>query len=103
MSKHTPGPWQVYTEDEYDADGRWAFTYVAGVNGGPDNEIIFRFDDDYGPQMSANARLIAAAPTMYNALKSLLAYFTPEHLDSVSGMPIGTAAAKAVALAEEGE
>ncbi len=61
MSKHTPGPWKpTYESDPYrlvdHTDGR----EIAAVSG-VDNE-----------NRDANARLIAAAPDLLEALKGLL-------------------------------
>ncbi len=64
MSKHTPGPWRVGLADD---------TVVTTQDG---DEIVL-VQGDYGdptawPVMEANARLIAAAPELLEALQGLL-------------------------------
>ena len=63
-SKHTPGPWKVSPTDDtvvIDATG----AEVAAIDGDYN-------DPDTWPQMEANARLIAAAPDLLDALQNLL-------------------------------
>lgn len=54
MSQHTPGPWTF--DDDY---------YVVA---GEENDIICEL---WSQDKDANARLIAAAPEMYEALKAI--------------------------------
>jgi hypothetical protein len=64
MSKHTPGPWKV----SHEANGQWTiFAENYDVTSIPD-------DPDYGrpSEDPANARLIAAAPEMLEALKQVV-------------------------------
>lgn len=68
----TPGPWRV---DDGDTSLRVRATQrpwhcVALVTGGVDAADI---ETPHGPVYQANARLIAAAPSLYAALKELLA------------------------------
>lgn len=72
MSKHTPGPWRVESADSNGANVV-AIAQVAwcGTNG--------RYGRDGSQTISAeearaNARLIAAAPKLLNALKEMLEY-----------------------------
>ena len=68
MSKWTPGPWRVAGEDknfvyalsQSGANSFWAHVQSAGIDRITENE------------KAANARLIAAAPEMYDALKALV-------------------------------
>jgi len=68
MSKFTPGPWRVAGEDknfvyalsQSGANSFWAHVQSAGIDRITENE------------KAANARLIAAAPEMYDALKALV-------------------------------
>lgn len=66
MSKHTPGPWHVelggfvYSKTKKVAD--------VGLNGG-----YFASRISAEPERTANARLIAAAPELLEALEALLA------------------------------
>lgn len=71
MSKHTKGPWTVeeYGDDETptlviheDSESRICFMATPGSHGDP-------------AKIEADARLIAAAPCMYEALKAVI-----EHL-----------------------
>jgi len=61
---HTPGPWRVGPVDDTvvtDADGK----EVAAIDGD------YNSPDEW-PRMEANARLIAAAPELLDALKRLI-------------------------------
>jgi hypothetical protein len=60
-TQHTPGPWDVY----YDDDG---VEIRAGVDGG---DVMGMFI--HGEEMDANARLIASAPALLEALEYALA------------------------------
>lgn len=70
---HTPGPWRY-------AESRHEFYVSAGVGDDPIDTIA---GDIYG---EANARLIAAAPELLEALKRLT--FAAECRDNTSGDPI---------------
>lgn len=69
MTGHTPGPWRLHLVDDttiIDKSGR----FVASVCGG-DEDLV---DQDYNnpdewPILEANARLIASAPDLLEALK----------------------------------
>jgi gentisate 1,2-dioxygenase len=64
MSKHTPGPWKIV-----DA---WNDHMVEGQNG---EEIIWQDGPHGTPTINeANARLIAAAPDLLEALENLADY-----------------------------
>jgi len=73
--KHTPGPWEVRADpSHYDS-----FTTVVAGSGeqrkGMLRELIVEIGGWAGIETAeANARLIAAAPDMLEALKSLLAF-----------------------------
>jgi hypothetical protein len=68
-TKHTPGPWEVHREPAIDyransvfgADGKSLVAWCAG--GGPRRAIE-------GPEEDANAKLIASAPDMLEALQA---------------------------------
>lgn len=65
MSKHTPGPWTGYPANispNIEADGKC----IAQVN--PHN-------GDSEERRTANARIIAAAPELLEALKSIVFYY----------------------------
>lgn len=74
MSKHTPGPWKSHLVDDttiIDSTGR----FIASVCGGDDDlgEADYNNTDEW-PILEANARLIATAPEMLEALKAHDAY-----------------------------
>ena len=83
MSKHTPGPWAMPDSGQ----GRIS---KVGVNGGWDGMIATADCGDYARSRSeglANARLIAAAPELLEALKDML----DGHEDACTGYGEGAA------------
>ena len=69
-AKFTPGPWKVLHDDR----GLWVGAEQ------PEDHTRFGIVTEVGctalaPQASANARLIAQAPALYEALRALLAEF----------------------------
>lgn len=61
---HTPGPWRFEIRQEYPnghVNGIW----------GPDGEEIIVTDSGFYPPIISDAMLIAAAPDMLDALKSI--------------------------------
>lgn len=75
----TPGPWQV--RDEYTREG--PLTIIANIDGEYDSEgrasctydTVAICEDEFGDVLRdahSNARLIAAAPELYEALTGLL-------------------------------
>lgn len=72
MNKHTPGPWLLRTAPTSAglchivsaADWRGAFIYGDGIRKGVDDAL------PKAQELAANARLIAAAPTMYEYIAS---------------------------------
>lgn len=103
MSRHTPGPWHAYPADyrrEHDTDllpifvvGPQEFHTVAQVRAG-------NTDDDLPAQTAANARLIAAAPQMLAALRTIAALPIPEQ-DNMLSANMRIIARAAIAEAEE--
>jgi hypothetical protein len=67
MSNRTPGPWETYEfDDQIGVSGNYAD--VADCTG-----LEYRFDSSRSrEEILANARLIAAAPDLLEALKALL-------------------------------
>jgi len=87
MSKHTPGEWEVVR-------GRCGPSVEVFGGGKAITEMWDRGDKE---TQEANARLIAAAPDLYQALKRLLeAGYNADHEDY-------TVATKAIKKAEGGE
>jgi hypothetical protein len=81
MSKHTPGPWVFeYRDGKHPLndcngsriDGLWA------INGEFILGDVTGWDGGYFGPNKANARLIAAAPDLLEALEKLLAMFDAE-------------------------
>ncbi len=78
-SKHTPGPWKVFICDD---GGKWSGWPLAITAVNDEDKNIARpggfYPYTWDAAMSqreavANARLIAAAPDMYDALKAIAA------------------------------
>ena len=89
MSKHTPGPW-VYTTSLQGERGR----YIRGANDEqPGKMAIARICGRGGySEYTANARLIAAAPDLLEALLFVLKY---ESMGAVTEATARAAIAKA--------
>ena len=73
MSKHTPGPWEAHLDEAYFVTGpdrgRVAImTHLKGAHGLGGRRS--------GDESAANARLIAAAPDLLEALTDLLGWQT---------------------------
>lgn len=68
---YTPGPWTPHAID------RLAIVYVIGPE--PQNKFVCHMDDTDLPkgEQWANARLIAQAPELADAVQSLLDIFAP--------------------------
>jgi len=82
--KHTPGPWTVWEEGGVYVDSP---TYLVCSVYGP------------GPAVLANARLIAAAPELLEALKDVMERLVDRHEADESAVK----ARAAIAKATEGE
>lgn len=65
--KYTPGPWCLDVEPSDDG------TFFVQTPEGRDGQCIAEVYNQTTPDTVANARLIAAAPELYEALRSLLA------------------------------
>lgn len=96
MSAHTPGPWVVGPVDD---------TVVTHLGADGVRREVAQIDGDYNepdlwPVMEANARLIAAAPDVTEALKSCLNYIEKTESDLGIRLPCGDAARAALAKAE---
>lgn len=77
MSKHTPGPWS------YDADENEIHSDSMQETGGDPAHIC----EVLGPNKEVNASLIAAAPEMLEALKTLQANFaTGKTRDAIAAL-----------------
>jgi len=67
MSKHTLGPWEAVQTYETFPEGD-QYPYEVEIEG-PQGRLICKMR---GQNIPANARLIAAAPEMFEALRALL-------------------------------
>ena len=68
-AQHTPGPWQVAV-DIFDNDGM-PETAIQAMNGGATVAVALDFGLNNPDMRQANARLIAAAPCLLDALQEL--------------------------------
>jgi len=66
MSKHTPGPWVISGDEINTADGQ---TKIAEVIGGDGRRFQ---DEEDNTECLADARLIAAAPDLLEALEAAM-------------------------------
>lgn len=99
MSKHTPGPWN-YTMDK---DRGWDFKLTADHG---ETEIVSGCGCCDSPWVSceADARLIAAAPELLEALEKVISEYIKSLDNSDSALYLGramSAAEKAIAKAKE--
>ena len=90
MSKHTPGPWKTVARnypiaDTGDYDGCWEV-----LTGDPKKPIVQIWGDS--DEDEANARLIAAAPDLLEALRDMV-----DHGDATAFAKARAAIAKAEA------
>ncbi|EKL0657274.1 hypothetical protein ACF0C8_10115 [Pseudomonas aeruginosa] len=91
MSKHTPGPWFINGHERYTK-------YVeARIGGGWVQEVAACGPTENPEQQEANARLIAAAPELLEALQSCIQQITA--LCSADDVPDQARAAIAKATA----
>lgn len=72
MSKYTPGPWRIVF-DEYGGYDSMSSAYEIHDSDDKDLAVLDTHKDGESKQHEANARLIASAPELLEALKTLLA------------------------------
>lgn len=95
-TKHTPGPWKARRDSELDHEGKLRFEIYSHKGEAITGWGCVR-------QTEANARLIAAAPEMLEALKDLMT-FIPDSGNPDSKIAIcRKAAVLAIRKAEEGQ
>jgi hypothetical protein len=80
MSKHTPGPWQVENDDlivaaNGDAVAKVYLSITVPEIGTYNTDPSRGSDDGRVLQLKANARLIAAAPKLKDALAAMLDFW----------------------------
>lgn len=99
-SKHTPGPWEwLADEDRHEADcvpvmAKDGTLQIADIFAGTVNGSDMSVDE-----AEANARLIAAAPDLLEALEQLAAYGDPE-MDATVQLPWEDVAKARAAIAK---
>ena len=103
MSGHTPGPWTI-SVGEANCDEELAYGCIDGYVQGPRKErdefhlaTIWADTEGLRQQAPGNARLIAAAPDLLEALKRLVYWVTE---DGMTANAYTTAAYFAIAKAE---
>lgn len=69
----TPGPWSVKVDDQ-SGIGRTHSVYICTKAGWPEGQLARVNVQDGLGEREANARLIAAAPDLYEAVAAFLAY-----------------------------
>jgi hypothetical protein len=95
-TQHTPGPWYLRTNKHKNCDGSawgWLDTQQAG-NQRPPSGVDVTWSA--GQTSEANARLIAAAPDLLEALKKML----DSHEDACTGYGEGAAEKARAAIAK---
>ena len=100
MTQHTKGPWKIDLESEFDCGYCRTSSGIVGADG----SLVVAFDpsqSEYREALdpeSADARLIAAAPCMYLALKDIVEFWDSiVPTDAVNQMHINARAAIAKA------
>lgn len=86
MSKHTPGPWE-YCENS------WSTISIIGAN--QITVCVLETDIADDLEMRADARLIAAAPLMYEALEEIMQAIDKEYGPRAANFPKARAALQA--------
>ena len=76
MSKHTSGPWTIYRKTR-------TYAFIRGVGWDGFARVVKRLDgdDEDSPEGMANARLIAAAPDLLEALDDMLETYGDKYDD----------------------
>lgn len=76
MNKHTPGPWGICKWDSKTIEARIQYLHEDDEDAEPESIVVADVygGDLEGREADANARLIAAAPELLEALKELIAW-----------------------------
>lgn len=94
MAEHTPGPWSW---DAGDIGNEYSIPYCDVFAGSGDDFIIASVNDRFDrTQGRANARLIAAAPDLLEALEDAVRWFEAYVGDADHGRAFDLTRAKAV-------
>ena len=85
QNRHTPGPWKVHKNGRIVIAGGLKIYQSSGPGGGQSVSVQTAFDN----QLRANARLIAAAPEMFELLEdidNLIGEITEEAWQKLQGI-----------------
>lgn len=89
-AKHTPGPWAIYVPNSLSNDD---MAYGIDTDKGTESESVVLF---YGGILKKeDARLIAAAPDLLEALEWVMDRLVDKHEDDISAQKARAAIAKA--------
>lgn len=96
--KHTPGPWTVRKTDRpfYSSIGGAYFIH------GPEKEYVARLTDEAGDR-EANARLIAAAPELFEVIQKFVAALNTNYSASTMNYEFGAEARRILTRIEGGD
>ena len=91
--RHTQGPWHVGMESDWsiDTDGENSFVHIGPNYGDPVAIAVVGSAWDQDDELEANARLIAAAPDLLEALRLALPYVRNDNTASVMRAAIAKA------------
>ena len=81
-TKHTPGPWYVGS-GTYECRNIYSVASVTDDEGFTYQPIVASVEDDGIKCWDANARLIAAAPDLLEALQEMVRTFAKNHAPAV--------------------
>jgi hypothetical protein len=99
-TQHTPGPWWIDRADDVDLPNHVG---ISAEKHGLLAQVVWRMEgDERSPRREANARLIAAAPDLLEALLECLPHLErdDQHIDALGWkMPHYTKACEAIAKA----
>ena len=68
--KHTPGPWRIMRAVDYTGDTESRYNPILSIESA-DGKTVYYTDSGYFQPNEADARLIAAAPDLLEALEGL--------------------------------
>lgn len=72
QSKHTPGPWSAVADEDSARIGGCDWRIITPCSLDDHDALVSIWDRRDGEDVAANARLIAAAPDMLEALKKIV-------------------------------
>jgi hypothetical protein len=100
MTDFTPGPWAI-RKAKAPTDGAFDYAIAADVGGREQciAEAFGRVDSEHFTPAEANAKLIAAAPKLYQALKNIIAEIDSDEV-SIGSFYCVTLGREAIAEAE---